>query len=36
MKILLAVVGAAAILATLDIIEFYMPMEFEDISVNRH
>ena len=36
MKILLAVVGAAAILAVLDIVEFYMPMEFEDMSVNRH
>ena len=36
MKILLAVVGAAAILAALDIVEFYMPMEFEDMSVNRH
>ena len=36
MKILLAVVGAAAILAVLDIVEFYMPMEFDDMSVNRH
>ena len=36
MKILLAVIGAAAILAVLDIVEFYMPMEFEDMSVNRH
>ena len=36
MKILLTVVGAAAILAALDIVEFYMPMEFDDISVNRH
>ena len=36
MKILLFIVGIAAILALLDIVEFYMPMEFDDISVNRH
>ena len=36
MKILLAVVGVAAILAALDVVEFYMPMEFDDMSVNRH
>ena len=36
MKILLFIVGIAAILAVLDIVEFYMPMEFEDMSVNRH
>ena len=36
MKILLAVIGIAAILAVLDIVEFYMPMEFDDMSVNRH
>ena len=36
MKILLAVVGAAAVLAALDVVEFYMPMEFDDMSVNRH
>ena len=36
MKILLCVVGIAAILALLDVVEFYMPMEFEDMSVNRH
>ena len=33
MKILLAVVGAAAILAVLDIVQFYMRMEVEDMSV---
>ena len=36
MKILLFIVGIAAILALLDVVEFYMPMEFEDMSVNRH
>ena len=36
MKILLFIVGVAAILALLDVVEFYMPMEFEDMSVNRH
>ena len=36
MKILLAVFGAAAIIGILDIVEFYMPMEFDDMSVNRH
>ncbi len=36
MKLLLAIVGAAAIIGILDIVEFYMPMEFDDMSVNRH
>ena len=36
MKILLFVVGIAGILGILDVMEFYMPMEFQDMSVNRH
>jgi hypothetical protein len=36
MKILLFVIGIAAVIAILDVVEFYMPMEFEDMSVNRH
>jgi len=35
-KILLFVIGLAVTIAVLDIIEFYMPMEFDDKSVNRH